>query len=889
MFTTNAPLNTSRLHAGTPSKAIPQFRVAADPIVSATPKLGNPKHTDSGYHGTSEDDMDVDVPPAASSLPIVQEKTDSVVAAEMVADEVHEPTIQKTRERTTEGSFHSAKEEIPMTGTHNGGPEAVKDSIDKTSEEIPDQPVHDSCLPQATTVTEVIPNETMDLVEIENDSVLVENPSLDALHSSSADSTPAKTLLRKSSLTFAALPAREPLTTKKSIGTRNSGTTHYDHHRGTLSRGSVLGRYTGGKSLGGSRQPDPVQDQPNEEMDVDKAEKPAPHRDELNADSNIARFDDKSSTQRLNEKLNKLGDAPPSAPSKSHPGSASDSQPLYPTLTSKAQLSYFEQTATKTLVANGPTDNDDDDWIQPPPIPKSDLKRPETDIKSQSSDRENIVGKKPTDNRGAISLYESVALKESSSLEKIIAPGPTRDENEPPRPTSAPNLRSPLKGGETGQLKTADKSALALNSAIGADNLPKTITTPYGTPSSKRYVDGPLSASKSKLQSIMKTARGLFTSSAGVSAQAKMETLSPHSMKTRGQTRAPTAAESLGSKLKPTSSKETLSSHASTDLEARRIEEQVKSKASEPTTEGRRTRSSAEKDERRKEKEAMEEERKNQERQGGKEAIGQRAQMDQRELTTPAMPKGPHVSKETTSTMASTSLKPVRQSPRRAQNLQEAEKQAENQQVQPALGEEGESGSGAVPLQTNPSLVQKPKELRRPVKPVKEAPSKSKPQPVAIRVGMLSQRMPLMNPAVPSGLQENTAAPPQRPPGPVKKPSNASISSNNLKSSVSSNVGKPKALLAAERKKEQVSIAIIPHRSPLSTNMRFRMKKNYREKWTKSERLSARELLNRKSCDDKNRHNSRKQNASGKKNDWQQQPLQILRSWHRDKRSKSED
>lgn len=37
----------------------------------------------------------------------------------------------------------------------------------------------------------------------------------------------------------------------------------------------------------------------------------------------------------------------------------------------------------------------------------------------------------------------------------------------------------------------------------------------------------PISASKSKLQSIMKTARSLFTSSAGVSAQAKMETLTP--------------------------------------------------------------------------------------------------------------------------------------------------------------------------------------------------------------------------------------------------------------------------------------------------------------------------------------------------------------------------
>ena len=817
MFTTNTPLKTSRLHTGTPSKAIPKFHVATDPIVSAAPKVNN-SHTDSGYHGTSDDDMAVDAPAAASSLPVVQEKVDNLVSAEVAANGVHGPVHQEAGERTTEGSFHSAKEDIPMTGARKESPEAVKDSTETVPTEMPHPPVNDPYLPLAATMTEVAPSETIDLVEVENESVLAENPSLDVSHSLSTDSTPAKTLLRKSSLTFAALPAREPLTTKKSIGTRVSGTTHYDQHRGTVGRGSVLGRYTGGKSLGGSRQPDYVQDQPNEEMDIDEPEKLASSQDEFDGDSKLARPDDKSSIQRLHEKMNNLENLQPPAPIEPIQASSSVSQPVYPNLTSDTQVPYSEQNVTKKLVTDRPIDNDDDDWIQPPQVPRSGLKRLEADTQVLSNDRKIIMSQKITDGRGVTSIHESVTLKESSSLGKTLVPGTTRDENEPLRSPSGANLRSSRERSETGQAKTGDKSTLAPISAAEAENLSKPSTTPYGTPSSKRYADGPLSASKSKLQSIMKTARGLFTSSAGVSAQAKMETLSPHSMKTRAQTRAPVMAENPGTKTKPTSAKETLP-NIPNDREARPIEDRLKSNNSESTMEGRRTRSSAEKDGRKREKEAREKEQVHQEPQGGEELEEQRAPLEQREAAAPAFQKAVQATKETTSAMAGPPSKPIRQSPRRAQNLQETEKQAETPQVQPTLSEGAESSYAAVPVQTNPSLAQKPKELRRPVKPVKEAPSKSKPQPVAIRVGTLSQRIPLMNPAVPPSLLDTTTAPPPRPPGPVKKPSNASNSNTNFKSSVSSTVGKPKALLAAERKKEQVRVTIISPGCLLLTNM----------------------------------------------------------------------
>lgn len=812
MFTTNAPLNSGRLHAGSPAKGGPKFHVATDPIVSATPKLNNP-HTDSGYHGTSEDDMELDVAVVTSSLAITQKKMDDAIAIEPSANEAKGSTRHTDRDRTTEGSFHSAKEEIAMTATHKDGPAIIKEILEIVNAEEPIPVINDARLSPAAPTTEVAPNDSMDLVEIDNDSVLAENPSLDASHSSSADSSPAKTLLRKSSLTFAALPAREPLTTKKSIGARTSGTTQFDQHRGTIGRGSVLGRYTGGKSLGGSRQPDVVQDQPNDEMDVDKPDKSTLYREESDGDSKSARLDNKPSTQRLHEKISRLGESKPSASNMSIPAIAAAPQPIYPTLVSSdVQLPNFERATIQNPTTTAPTDNDDDDWIQPPQVPSHDTKRTNADTKLSHIDRQEIISKQTTDEQVGPGNRDSDAVKESSAPKQNLGPGPSHDARELTRPPLGIKSRSRLDVGETGQLQTAEKSAPALNSIADAEHLSKTSTTPHGTPASKRYVDGPLSASKSKLQSIMKTARGLFTSSAGVSAQAKMETLSPHSMKTRGQTRGPIVAEKPGTKLKPSSTKET-SSKAPTDGESGRIEEPAGLKKPESTNEGRRNRSSTEKDDRRKEKEGRELERVNIEPGRGDEADGQGAPLDRRELAAPTAQKARLETKGMTSAASAQPSKPVRQSPRRAQNQQAARKEAENSLVDSTASESVEPSSAIASLsaqaQANSSLVQKPKEVRRPVKPVKEASSKSKPQPVAIRVGTLSQRIPLMNPAVPSGLQDPPPPPPPKQPGPVKKPSNSSISSNNFKSSVSSNVGKPKALLAAERKKEQVSIAIV--------------------------------------------------------------------------------
>ena len=301
-------------------------------------------------------------------------------------------------------------------------------------------------------------------------------------------------------------------------------------------------------------------------------------------------------------------------------------------------------------------------------------------------------------------------------------------------------------------------------------------TTPIGTPASKRHVDAPLSASKSKLQSIMKTARGLFTSSAGVSAQAKMETLSPASMRTRGKTQPPQNNALPQSKSHPLVTNEVSYPHLQTDGQ---IEPDVsRSKSPERTTEGRKTRSSTEKEAKRKEQKA-------------KDLHCEPFQPEQ------APEEGAKDIKEV-EVAPTQPPKPTRQSPRRPANQAQHGDRADTKDMQATNGVHSsvvQLGGGKPP--------------RRPGRPAKEAAAKPKLQPVAIRT--MSQRTltTATNTTLSSTLQESLPPAQPKQPGLTKNPSSNSLqtsaSNQSLKASVNSAVNKPKALIAAEKKKEQVS------------------------------------------------------------------------------------
>lgn len=768
MFLTNAQRANTPSHKTGPTKIIPTFQVAEDTVIPVEVEKNTNASTDSGYHGLPEDDMDVDqdlaaVPSSAETHDTLEEfPPKSPLPQHNVANE-------SERHSTTERSFHSAKEDISKGDVTIASPQKyeppmsdVEYRTDYTKAPLPEP---------AAPILDRAPDDATEIGTLDKD--LNEDLAVDESRSPSQGSSPARPLVRKSSLNFAALPAREPLTTKKSIGARTSRTSHLDQSK---TRGSFLGRFTGGKSLGGSKQLEPDQeDEINDEMDVDM-EKPALTREESDGDSKMAQLHNKSSTQRLHDRINMLGKSQPARPTKSIPAAAAVAAKglSYPELPNpESQAGIVEQPSflpSKIVTAPVSNDEDEDDWIQPPHVQPTASNRPQLSKSISVDVMENIRGKRTVGGHEFDhSRNDELATKPSSPLPHARAQATRGSGQWLSRAATTFESTSPAKAAKgTSTQALPETAASALDISTPTDQS----TTPLGSPSSRRYVDGPLSASKSKLQSIMKTARGLFSSSAGVSAQAKMETLSPLSARTHGDTQGPSTTNGLKSKSP-----------------------KVALNKSVGNTDVRKTRSSTEKEERRKESEIREPRRTEEELARGKEQEGPQIVMQKI-----VQPPGPPVEE------GQPQSKPTKQSPRKQQTHG-------GPKAQPDVAEDDLSshpmGPPASHAQTQQSHLQKPSNVRRPTKPAKETAPKPKPQPVAIRVGTLSQRIPLSNAALSSSLQESLPQSQPKQPAVGRKPSNASLqtsaSNSSLKSSATMAAPKPKALLAAERKKEQVS------------------------------------------------------------------------------------
>ncbi|KAH9862526.1 hypothetical protein IAQ61_009943 [Plenodomus lingam] len=284
----------------------------------------------------------------------------------------------------------------------------------------------------------------------------------DDVRSPSDNSSPVKPLVRKSSLTFASLPAREPLIAKKSMGNRVSRTSHLDQARG---RNSQMGRFTGGKSLGGSQLAHPAEVHHDDEMETD-TERPELQREE----SESTKIHNKTSTQRLFERINMLKqqNEAPKRISQNIQSSQSSQPQSFSTHPKEdipqAQSSQPSYPALHTVDSAKDDDDDEDDWISPvimaAPVPKT---------------------TKP-------------ALSKSHTAE----------------PTQSPARSKP-----TG-LNSSSNPDLA--SAVES-------TTPVGSPTGKKYMDGALSASKSKLYSAFRSAKEKLIGSSATSAQAKLDAL----------------------------------------------------------------------------------------------------------------------------------------------------------------------------------------------------------------------------------------------------------------------------------------------------------------------------------------------------------------------------
>ena len=320
---------------------IPQQRVISR---SKSPqRVGLPGNTDSGYHGMTEDEMEADntqtdadtVPsqslPEMQSVPLRENQSpprrlkDDLDAAEPASDE----------------SFMSAKEAV----SHNASKEQLYPDLEEDNATVPDEDMEvDEPEPEAqedepeqeahedvaspTTKEPEEPEEAAEPTEQELHAEMSHDPS--------EISSPAQPLARKSSFTFSSLPAREPLTAKRSIGGRNS-------HMDALNRNSVFAKSVG-KSFGVTL-----------DDDVDKETSQAKEEER--------KLQGKTSAQLLHERISMLGKAKDSRSSKSIP------QALYPQLPENGdddeQAGAEDAPEPPPKDAPAIVDDEDDDWIAP--------------------------------------------------------------------------------------------------------------------------------------------------------------------------------------------------------------------------------------------------------------------------------------------------------------------------------------------------------------------------------------------------------------------------------------------------------------------------------------------------------------------------------------------
>jgi hypothetical protein len=630
--------------------------------------------------------------------------------------------------RTTEGSFHSAKEDqtAKVSFAQHEQPHEMekRKPISREAAEVPTTSLTGSkqnVKEQSSTRAEEQP--------AEND--------FEDIGSPSDGSTPDRPLIRKSSLTFASLPAREPL--KRSIGARTSRTSQLDPAK--TGRSSYLVRHTGG--------PQTIQHEPEQTAKEDRDmqytdDDNAVSGDESDPEVKAARLHHKSSTQRLHEKIDMLGKSQSARLSKSIPSAAALAASH---LRQSEAVSRPERPAGKPPGVPGSVADDDDDWIKPLVSPSS-ANRPPL-IKSYTVGHMEGVANDDTEDEEEYDMRapELIAHEERMRTPVRMSPGPGKLMSGfgHVKSASTATLVSP------GKADMAPPPSPAKTISVSNPHFPT--TTPQGSP--RRGVNGTLSASKSKLQSIMKTAKGLFTSSAGVSAAAKLETLSPNAL-LMAANHMPGLYPSLNGML------------------------EYKPLPPSPPKEVRKTRSSTEreKEEKKREKEVKAQQKMDNLLENAREQEKQKAAHYKQAQETAAESKN------------GSAIHPTRMSPRRiVQEQRSADSEQESIDMAPP----------AVPAQAS--------KLSRPTKPMRETSQRSRPQPVAIRVGTLSQRMPITTSSLASTLQETLQSAEPRRPGPTKKASNTSLqsvtSNPGFKTSVSSQPSKPRALLAAERKKEQ--------------------------------------------------------------------------------------
>ncbi|KAL6881067.1 hypothetical protein J3F83DRAFT_710898 [Trichoderma novae-zelandiae] len=537
------------------------------------------------------------------------------------------------------------------------------------------------------------------------------NESSDDEQSASEGSSPIRPLVRKSSLNFASLPAREPLNSGKSLGPRQSRNSHFD--AGNSSRTSYYQRQTGGKSLGNLAKRDSLHEENQAGME-EGAEEASPVHEASEGDRPGVNHT-RTYTQRLQDQISMLGkpqgsfgQPKPSSNAAAPQQEAVQAQPV----TSPKPASLEKEPASTTPRAS--PEDDDADWIESPNTAKKARESRPLFTKSHTTDI--MEGIQDQDEGFLRQAGEHASHSLSNHFKASSVSTMPTDPSALARGTAAPSIAIPI----------SFTNLPALHDDL-ADN-------PFKSPPRR---ESPLKQVRSKLSSILKSSRGLLASNAAVNVDGK-------------------------SLMSPSTTRLALHAGASTDslaMKPQDVEPQPMDGGSPTKPIARRTRASTERE---KEQKRRENDVKRMEEQMDKLDKAREKEREKARAFTQEQEKVATMEKEVAAKRQDERLafkatpnppKAGPSSPRKMRAGEESQfrqidRDADMSDAQPPM---------PPPSSTKPTLpgpVARGKDSKRPVKPIKDSASRIKAPPTVIRVNTGSQHSQYQ----PAGSRVSTAS-----------------------------------------------------------------------------------------------------------------------------------
>lgn len=367
--------------------------------------------------------------------------------------------------------------------------------------------------------------------------------------SSSEPPTPDVPVIRKSILNFAALPAREPLTSKKSLGTKSTSDSHVEQVRlNGASRASWINKKGSGKSLGASRQIERIEKQDEDtgeearvamkpEASFNRKRKSESIRDDSqkrpkastdgrnqNADepedmeegssgetSEAMALHNKAYTQRLQDKIQRLGKSrearsfPPSVVQVAYPELPQADQQTQPILKRTKSDPQGQLPHTANPVARWTNQPDDEEeWIPMNQEAKRQVTGSNTEGTTEPKQKE-IGAAKPQS-----------AHRWNNSPKQTLVPASIATHSTNPNETASTfSLKSPTYPPKRHLPGSPLKSSFS-------DDWIKAPASPTRPPG-----EGAISAVKAHTTSVFKKAKQMLLNSSASSVSAKIETMTP--------------------------------------------------------------------------------------------------------------------------------------------------------------------------------------------------------------------------------------------------------------------------------------------------------------------------------------------------------------------------